>query len=114
NKGTYNQCASACRHDPTMQNCTEMCIAVCTLTNLGEYTEIASGASYTPSIGDYRIVLDYIPVDSQLLVIGEINGSTISGGSTFIVSNKGNDELLSDLKSSETAQYWGMKIGSFI
>jgi hypothetical protein len=29
--GTYNECASACRHDPKAQACVMMCVAVCTL-----------------------------------------------------------------------------------
>jgi hypothetical protein len=27
--GTYNECASACRHDPEAEMCIEVCVAVC-------------------------------------------------------------------------------------
>ena len=29
--GTYNECASACRHDPNATACIQMCVAVCKL-----------------------------------------------------------------------------------
>lgn len=29
--GTFNECASACRHDPNAQACIMMCVQVCTL-----------------------------------------------------------------------------------
>lgn len=66
-----------------------------------------------PEIGDYRITLSYLQIDIELIVIGEISGSSISGGETFIISNKSDSELLSDLKSGETTTYWVMKAGSW-
>jgi hypothetical protein len=29
--GTYNECASACRHDPNAEMCIEVCVPVCYL-----------------------------------------------------------------------------------
>jgi hypothetical protein len=29
--GTFNECASACRHDPNAQFCTQQCVIVCTI-----------------------------------------------------------------------------------
>jgi hypothetical protein len=79
----------------------------------GDYDEY-TGSSDTADIGDVRIVVDYLPTDTELLVVGEITGSEIKGGESFIVSNKSDSELVSDLKSEETAIYWIMKVGSWL
>jgi hypothetical protein len=70
--------------------------------------------SSTPELGDYRIVVNYLALDTELLVIGEISGSTISGGETFIVSNKSDADLVGDLKTAETTMYWVMKGGAWL
>ncbi|MBU0976203.1 MAG: TMEM43 family protein [Patescibacteria group bacterium] len=108
NDGEYKMCESPCRHNPVMENCTDVCVEVCTIVNPGEYVDI-SGKNITPDIGDYRLVVEYLPLETEMLVIGEISGTTVSGGDTFIVSNKSDTELLSDLKGEETAMYWIMK-----
>lgn len=81
---------------------------------LGDYEEGSAGRVDTPDIGDRRMIVEYLPVDEEMLVVGEISGSTIKSGETFIISNKGDEELISDLKSSENAIYWMMKIGSWL
>ncbi len=78
------------------------------------FQKLASGKSKTPQIGDQRIVIQYLPVDEKLLVVGEISGDTISKGEVFIISNKSDSELLSELKGEETIMYWALKGGSWL
>jgi len=81
---------------------------------LGEYDDSSAGRADTPDIGDRRMIVEYLPTDEQLLVVGEISGTMVKGGEAFIISNKGNEGLVSDLKSSESAVYWAMKIGAWL
>ncbi|MDD3647907.1 MAG: TMEM43 family protein [Candidatus Dojkabacteria bacterium] len=85
-----------------------MCYEVCTFKSDSTYVDI-SGKTITPDIGDERLVVEYLPIETEMLVVGEISGTTVSGGDTFIVSNKSDSELLSDLKTEETTMYWVMK-----
>ena len=114
NGGTYNDCASDCRHELDMTTCLDVCVELCDFKSYGEYVEVKSGQSVSPDLGDYRIVVDYLPVESDILVVGEISGSSVSGGDTFIVTNKTDAELLNDLKTSETTAYWLMKAGALV
>lgn len=78
-----------------------------------EFTELDSGRTITPELGDRRIVIDYLAVDEDLIVVGDISGNTISGGDTFIISNKNDEELITELKSEENMIYWAMKVGAW-
>ncbi len=78
----------------------------------GEFEEVTGG--YTPSIGDLRIVVEYLPTDENLIVIGEISGDSISSGEVFIISNKGERALLDEIKSQETTLYWVLKFLSWL
>jgi VIT1/CCC1 family predicted Fe2+/Mn2+ transporter len=78
--------------------------------DLGVYYELTSAMSSTPALGDYRLVVDYLTIDEELLVVGQISGSTISsGGEVYIITTKTDAELLSDMKTEETAIYWVTK-----
>ncbi len=74
-----------------------------------EYFELSSSQSITPEVGDYRITVSYLPIDTQLLIVGEISSNTIKKGEMLIISDKTDSDLISSLKSSETALYWTIK-----
>ncbi|MBN2016046.1 hypothetical protein JW766_04405 [Candidatus Dojkabacteria bacterium] len=82
--------------------------------DFGMYEEVPAGRTVEPDIGDRRLVVEYLDLDTELLVVGEISGSTVSGGEVFIITTKGDSELLSDMKGEETAMYWIMKGGSWL
>ncbi|HEC65171.1 MAG TPA: hypothetical protein ENI23_07755 [bacterium] len=81
----------------------------------GEFFEHDPGNSIPVELGDERILLSYLAVDAEdMIVIGEIQGDTISGGEVFIVSNKSDGQLLQDLEAQESLLFWASKIGAFI
>lgn len=82
--------------------------------DMGMYVELGSGRSVTPDLGDRRLVVNYLPLDDELVVVGEVSGTTISGGDVFIISNKSAGELVDELKSEENMFYWVMKVGSWV
>lgn len=83
--------------------------------DFGDYYELTSGISNTDEIGDYRLVVQYLSVDTELLVVGQISGSTIgSGGDVFIITTKTDSELISEMKATETTLYWVTKGGSWL
>jgi hypothetical protein len=73
------------------------------------YEELKAGTSITPVIGDKRLLVRYMPTDIDLLIVGEISQRSISGGDVFILSNKSDSQLISDMKTSETTMYWVLK-----
>jgi len=75
----------------------------------GLYTELKSSQSLSPEVGDYRLVVNYLPIDTDLLIVGEFGTNTIDKGELFIITTKGNDELINDMKTAETTTYWVMK-----
>lgn len=79
------------------------------VSKFGIYDELKAGDSVTPIIGDKRLLVNYMPSDTDILVVGELSQKIISGGEVFIISNKTDAELLSDLKTSETTMYWVLK-----
>lgn len=83
--------------------------------DMGLYHELSSGMSITPEIGDYRKVIEYLTSDTELLIVGQISGSTISsGGEVFIITTKSDAELLSSMKTEETTLYWVSKGASWL
>jgi hypothetical protein len=76
---------------------------------LGEYPK-----EYSATLGDERITIKYVPVGQELIVVGEISGSRITTGETFIISNLSEGELLSDLQTQESTTYWLVKVIAFI
>lgn len=59
---------------------------------------------------DEREVLEYKELPSQLTVVGNLSGDSISGGDQFWVTTKNKDEIVATMKSEEKAQ----NIGFFI
>lgn len=78
---------------------------------LGDYTEKATTED---EIGDEKVTLQYLPMDSKLIVVGEISGKNISGGDPFIITTKSDSELIEDMKAEETAIYWVTKGASWL
>ncbi|OGY41090.1 MAG: hypothetical protein A2Y82_01665 [Candidatus Buchananbacteria bacterium RBG_13_36_9] len=54
-----------------------------------------------------------LPAD-QLLVVGDIANSNISGGDPFIITNKSNQDLVAALVSSEKTTWWILKIATLL
>jgi len=80
----------------------------------GEYHEYTGSATVDPEIGDYRIKLSYLPLETDLLIVGEFTSDTIKQGEVYIITTKSDAQLISDMKSSETATYWVMKGASWL
>jgi hypothetical protein len=74
-----------------------------------EWEVLGKNQSVSPELGDERMTINYLNTDEELVVIGDLMNGQISGGDEFIISNQGNEGLLSGLKSEETAWYWIMK-----
>lgn len=63
--------------------------------------------SYPPT--KTREVVEGIPADQTMLVIGETNNGYIRSGDPFIVSNKTDAEVVADVKSAENLKFWLIK-----
>lgn len=59
-----------------------------------------------------RELVEGLFADDNLLVIGEINNNQISGGETFIISNKSDSALTGALEDSENTTWWLYKIAT--
>lgn len=75
----------------------------------GDYEKVAAGSTRSPELGDVRLTVNYLPLDDELIVIGDISGETISTGEVFIVSNMTDAELLTNLESAEKTQFFVLK-----
>ena len=54
--------------------------------------------------------MGFVPSDSTtLLVVGDYLGGSVTGGSTFIVTDMGNDALVAKLQGEEKALFWILK-----
>jgi len=60
------------------------------------------------------LVFDYVSSEDELVIVGEISNGKVKDGEVFIISNKSASALLQDLKSSESAMYWGLKFLSWL
>jgi len=74
-----------------------------------EWTVIKSSNSVSPELGDEKMTIRYLDTDEEIIAIGEISGGEMTGGDEFIVSNRGDAELIEGLKGEETMWYWVMK-----
>jgi hypothetical protein len=54
----------------------------------GKLAEVTDNTNYSPVIGDIRVVIEYLAVDNNLTIVGEVKDNTISAGKLFIISNK--------------------------
>lgn len=69
--------------------------------------------SFTPKVGDRRLSVTYLPIGESLLIVGEVSNNTVASGDVFIVSNKSDAQLTSDLESQENTMYWVIKGAAF-
>lgn len=74
-----------------------------------EWSELGTNQKITPELDDERMTIRYLDLDEELIVIGEVSGGKIAGGDEFIVTNRGDAELIAGLKSEENMWYWVMK-----
>lgn len=61
-----------------------------------------------------REIVTGISADTQLLIVGEAITGSITGGKPFIISDKSNDVLITEMKSTESAIYWGLKFATWL
>ncbi len=80
----------------------------------GEYYEYTGSATVDPEIGDYRIRVSYLPLETELLVVGEFTSDIIKQGEIYIITTKSDSQLISDMKTAETTTYWVMKAASWL
>lgn len=86
--------------------------------------ERLTGAQESPKAGDRtpdmdpptkrRTTVVVLPANIKLLVVGEVVGGVITGGTPFVVTDKSNDQLVASMKSGESKMYWGMKIAAWL
>ncbi len=60
--------------------------------------------SYPPT--KTREIITGVTIDQPLIVIGEVNNGVIRSGKPFIVSNKTDAEIITDLKATEKIIFW--------
>ena len=86
-----------------------------TLSTTIDDVVIPDGASPTvyenPSskVGSTRLIINYVPADHELIVVGKIHNNRISGGEVFLITNKTNDDLVKTLKTEENIARWGIR-----
>lgn len=61
-----------------------------------------------------REIIEGISVGTKLLVVGEAADGMISGGKPFIISDKSNDALITEMKTSESRTYWALKFAAWL
>lgn len=71
-------------------------------------------ASHSDKVGDRRLTVEVIPADRELIVFGDLSGSTISGGNTFVISALDEATTTQRLKTEFTVFYWLIKVGSVL
>ncbi|MDP4008594.1 MAG: TMEM43 family protein [Candidatus Peregrinibacteria bacterium] len=78
------------------------------LTELSKEGNFNSGECV---VGTYRHkTMGFVPSDATtLLVVGDYLGDSVSSGSTFIVTDLGNDALLAKLQGEESTLFWILK-----
>ncbi len=73
------------------------------------FGELEESSISDPELGDIRVVINYLPVDNDLIVVGELKNDKIEGGVEFIVTNKTAEGLLGDVQNEENFWYWFLK-----
>jgi len=79
----------------------------------GDYELVSN--ERTPKLGDQRMTVTYLPVNSEIIIIGDIQKSSngevsISSGDTFMISNKSNEDLIAGMQASEKTTFWITKV----
>lgn len=76
------------------------------------YTFDPTVSDSSPSVGDRRLKLRVIDADSQLVVLGDPDGQTCSGGSSFVVSALDEAGTEKALRTEYKIFYWLLKGGA--
>ncbi|MCA9383657.1 hypothetical protein KC909_04780 [Candidatus Dojkabacteria bacterium] len=83
--------------------------------SFGDYYEVDRDTTLSPSLGDRRLIVTYVEVDDELIVAGELSDDKMADtGEIFLISNKSDAILLSDLESSENTQYMVLKVFAWL
>ncbi len=68
-----------------------------------------------PAFGTTRAVISYIPQDDrEYIVVGENRSSGITSGENYIITDKSDNELVSQLGGEENTTRWAMRFFSFV
>jgi len=65
-----------------------------------------------PDVGDQRLTIDVLDATNSVIVLGQMSGGGIQGGSTFVVSTQNEGQTMQTLKTEYTFAYWGLKGGA--
>ena len=65
-------------------------------------------------VGDTKMIVNYVPVDADLIVIGNIHNKKMDGGDVFMISNLSDTELVAKLKGEENAARWGLRFVAWL
>ena len=65
-------------------------------------------------IGSTKLVISYVPVEDELIVVGEMQDGKIDRGDVFIISNLSDTDLVARLESEENAARWGLRFVAWL
>jgi len=65
-----------------------------------------------PEVGDRRKSIEVLDATRPVIVLGQMSGGTISGGTTFVVSTQSEEQTTETLKSEYKMAKWGMRFGA--
>lgn len=61
-----------------------------------------------------REIVDIIPATTPILLVGDAQMGSVTGGVPFIISDKTNDALIAQMQTDESRLYWGFKIAAWL
>jgi len=67
-----------------------------------------------PVVGDQRLTVEVLAANKPVIVLGEVQNGTISGGSTFVVSTLDETATTQALKTEYKIAYWLVKVGAVV
>jgi len=84
------------------------------LLDLKEKSRIESQEVRDGKTVKYREIITGIPDTEKLIIVGELSNGEIKSGSLFVVSNKTNKEIISDLKEGKMMNWWIFKLSALL
>ncbi|MBN1494902.1 hypothetical protein JW911_04175 [Candidatus Peregrinibacteria bacterium] len=82
--------------------------------NLQEKSRVESEETINNETVKYREIITGIADSEKLIVVGELINNEIKSGSLFIVSNKTNKQIISDLKEGKMTNWWIFKLSALL
>lgn len=64
--------------------------------------------------GDTREIIRGVPIQNELVVVGNLKNKSISDGVVFIITNKSNKDLVGSMTHMGTMEWWLYKIGALL